>query len=102
MALVDYKTARDLDVKDIDAFQLAIYAAAARGEGINIWAAYVHDLGKGDRLPIAVDDRHTLDAKYRANRLVNRIISADYTPAPERRKCRGCDMRFVCRHGSAR
>src|SRR5262249_446686 len=49
MALVDYKTATDPQSDDVYAFQLAIYTAAGRGEGINIQAAYVHDLAKGDR-----------------------------------------------------
>ena len=39
LALVDYKTATGKEVDDVFAFQLAIYAAAGRGEGLNVEAS---------------------------------------------------------------
>src|SRR6266536_3462075 len=44
LAIVDYKTTADAGADDVFAFQLAIYAAAGRGEGLNVEAAYLHEL----------------------------------------------------------
>jgi DNA helicase II / ATP-dependent DNA helicase PcrA len=73
LALVDYKTAADPRTNDIYAFQLAIYAAAGRGEGLNVRAAYVHDLKEGDRLTVSIAERKTQAAKRRANKLAKAI-----------------------------
>ncbi|MCI0624881.1 MAG: ATP-dependent helicase [Acidobacteria bacterium] len=102
LALVDYKTARDEESKDVHEFQLAIYAAAGQGEGLTVRAAYVHDLRDGERIPISVDPRTTNSARQRANQLIASIRSAEFEARPGKRKCSGCDVRFVCRHGPAR
>jgi DNA helicase-2/ATP-dependent DNA helicase PcrA len=102
LALVDYKTATDPDGPDLYAFQLAVYAAAGHGEGINIRGAYLHDLAEGTRIPIGVMNGETEVAKQRANELVRRISLAQFEAKPEKRKCGQCDVRFVCTHGPAR
>lgn len=102
MALLDYKTATDPKSDDVYAFQLAIYTAAGRGEGINIQAAYVHDLAKGDRIAVPVEPNQVIKIKARANELVKRLTSADFRANPEQRKCGQCDVRFVCQHGPGR
>ena len=53
LALVDYKTATGKEVDAVFAFQLAIYAAAGRGEGLDVQAAYLHRLKEGDRTACA-------------------------------------------------
>jgi len=102
MALVDYKTATDASSDDVYAFQLAIYTAAGRGEGIDVRAAYLHDLGQSDRVDVPVADDCTHAARQRADQLVQGITSRQFDAVPDRRKCRGCDVRFVCDHGPAR
>jgi DNA helicase II / ATP-dependent DNA helicase PcrA len=101
LALVDYKTAADPRTNDIYAFQLAIYAAAGRGEGLNVRAAYVHDLKEGDRLAVPIAERKTEAAKRRANKLAKAISERRFEAQPDKQKCRGCDYRLVCRHGPA-
>jgi DNA helicase II / ATP-dependent DNA helicase PcrA len=101
LALVDYKTAADPRTNDIYAFQLAIYAAAGRGEGLNVRAAYVHDLKKSDRLTVSIAERKTQAAKRRANKLAKAISERRFEAQPDRQKCRGCDYRLVCQHGPA-
>jgi hypothetical protein len=59
LALVDYKTATDAGADDVFAFQLAIYAAAGRGEGINVRAAYLHELASGVRHPVDIHEAVT-------------------------------------------
>ncbi|SRR5581483_197785 len=102
LALVDYKTARDEELKDVHEFQLAIYAAAGQGEGLTVRAAYVHDLRDGERIPISVDAATTGSARQKADVLIAKIRSADFDARPEKKKCSGCDVRFVCKHGPAR
>ncbi|MCL4299565.1 MAG: DEAD/DEAH box helicase [Anaerolineae bacterium] len=102
MALVDYKTATDPKSDDIYAFQLAIYTTAGRGEGIDIKAAYLHDLARGDRVAVPVGGDQTIRVRDRANGLVEDIVSAKFHPKPERNKCGHCDVHLVCQHGPAR
>jgi DNA helicase-2/ATP-dependent DNA helicase PcrA len=102
MAIVDYKTAVDDSRDSIYAFQLAIYAAAGQAEGIDVRAAYLHDLHEGRRVTISTDADAILAARSRATELVEAIVEGNFTPRPERGKCSSCDTRFVCRHGRAR
>lgn len=102
LALVDYKTAADPHSDDICAFQLGIYAAAGRGEGLNVRAAYVHELKAGDRLSVRIGDRETKTAKRRANKLAKAISQRKFDATPDRRKCAGCDFRPVCQHGPSK
>jgi DNA helicase II / ATP-dependent DNA helicase PcrA len=80
---------------------LAIYAAAGRGEGLNVRAAYVHDLKKSDRLTVSIAERKTQAAKRRANKLAKAISERRFEAQPDNQKCRGCDYRLVCQHGPA-
>ncbi len=102
MAIVDYKTAVDDSRDAIYAFQLAIYAAAGHAEGIDVRAAYLHDLHEGRRVTVSTDGGAIRAARSRATELVEAIVGGDFTPRPERSKCSGCDTRFVCRHGPGR
>jgi len=102
LALVDYKTAADPRTDDIYAFQLAIYAAAGRGEGLDVRAAYVHELKAGDRLSVPISDRETKDARRRAGKLAKAISLRKFEAKPDRNKCAGCDFRLVCQHGPAK
>ena len=97
MAIVDYKTSTRGD-SDPYHFQLGIYAAAGRSEGIDIRAAYVHDLAKGDRVPVPVAETNTAAARTRAQNAVTEISSRSF-PAKAGRHCFSCDVRHVCRHG---
>jgi DNA helicase-2/ATP-dependent DNA helicase PcrA len=98
LAIVDYKTATDAKSDDVFAFQLAIYAAAGRGEGINVQAAYLHELATSQRNSIPVSDTVTAAAKVRANALIDGIVGRVFTPKPEKDKCKTCDVRAICKH----
>ena len=98
LAIVDYKTAADPKSDDVFAFQLAIYTAAGRGEGINVQAAYLHHLAAGQRSPVTVDDPTTTRARSRATTLIGGLTRGEFDPKPEKSKCQRCDVRAVCRH----
>ena len=98
LAIVDYKTATDDRADDLFAFQLAVYAAAGRGEGLNVDAAYLHQLRDSVRRPIDVSPPVVSDAVMRVNRIVQGLKEADYPAKPEIVKCRRCTLRCLCRH----
>ena len=50
LAIVDYKTSTTGDVAD-HALQLQVYTDAGRREGLDVRAAYVHDLKAAERTP---------------------------------------------------
>ncbi|MDW8264548.1 MAG: ATP-dependent DNA helicase, partial [Gemmataceae bacterium] len=98
LAIVDYKTANDPTADDVYAFQLAIYAEAGRGEGLNVHAAYLHRLKESQRQTVVVDTVAGRVARNRADALIEGIRAGDFPARPERRKCTACDMRAICRH----
>lgn len=98
LALVDYKTASAADVggDDVFAFQLAVYAAAAVGEGVNVRAAYLHELSKSTRREVDVGPVASSTAKTRAGTLIDRLVKGQFPSRPEKTKCKACDVRAVC------
>lgn len=104
LALADYKTAADAAAEDVHAFQLAIYAAAARQEGLDVRAAYLHDLmGKSGagRKPVPVGPRETETAIARVQCSVGDLAARKFPPRPERERCGRCDVHAVCRDSLA-
>jgi DNA helicase-2/ATP-dependent DNA helicase PcrA len=97
LAVVDYKTAADPAQDDLFAFQLAIYAAAARGEGVDVREAYLHDLSASTRTRIDVGARSTMEARARATALVAGIARRVFPSRPHAATCPRCDVRAICR-----
>jgi len=98
LALVDYKTASAADIggDDVFAFQLAVYAAAGQGEGIDVRAAYLHELSKSTRREVDVRPAAAAKAKARAGTLIDGIVKGHFPSRPEKIKCKACDVRAVC------
>jgi len=96
LAIVDYKTATEAKTDDLFAFQLAIYAAAGQGEGVNVEAAYLHELKESKRTPIPVDSVRQKTARGRADLLLESIAEGEFPSRPETAKCKRCDMRSIC------
>jgi DNA helicase-2/ATP-dependent DNA helicase PcrA len=99
LALVDYKTSTEEEAAARYQFQLAIYTAAGKGEGLNMRAAYLHDLDQGDRVPVAVGEQDIEKARIRAGGLMRGLLARQFSACSEKRKCGQCDVRLVCRHG---
>jgi len=98
LGIVDYKTSNDTKTDDVFAFQLAIYAAAGRGEGLDVHAAYLHALKESERHPIPVGAAEVAAARVRADRLIDEISSGSFPAKPDKDKCKRCDVRSICKH----
>ena len=98
LAIVDYKTTKGHERDEMFAFQLAVYAAAGRSEGLDVRAAYLHHLEESERSAVPVDVGATTKAVHRVNGLVRELRGATFTPKPETKKCKACEYRRLCRH----
>jgi DNA helicase-2/ATP-dependent DNA helicase PcrA len=94
LAIVDYKTAADPD-REYDT-QLQIYTNAGRREGLQVRAAYVHDLKAGDRIEVDVSGTSVACAEAEVVSLIHRLRARDFQAHPGT-ACRGCDVRSLCR-----
>jgi len=95
LAIVDYKTSTTGEAAD-HALQLQVYADAARREGLDVRAAYVHDLKAADRQPVPVDPDAVSQAEAVVSEAAARVRARDYHPNPGPR-CRRCEVRTICR-----
>jgi DNA helicase-2/ATP-dependent DNA helicase PcrA len=96
LALVDYKTSVHGTALD-HALQLQVYADAGRREGLDVRAAFVHDLKRAARDPIGVTSGDIADAETVVRDAASRIRARDYAPNPGQR-CRACEVRTLCKH----
>jgi ATP-dependent DNA helicase UvrD/PcrA len=97
LAIVDYKTASEAKSDDMFAFQLAIYTAAGRGEGLNVQAAYLHRLSEAERFSVPVHKTVIAEVRERADDLIANVVAGVFPAKPELKKCRACDVRAVCK-----
>jgi len=93
LAIVDYKTSTGQD-DDYD-LQLQVYTEAGRREGLDMQAAYVHDLKAADRTPVDVTTAALDKATATVVAAADRLRARDYTADPGR-KCRTCEVRAMC------
>ncbi|MGH9063007.1 MAG: PD-(D/E)XK nuclease family protein [Acidimicrobiales bacterium] len=97
LAIVDYKTAVDAEDDRAHDLQLQVYTDAGRREGLEVRAAYVHDLTAGDRDPVDVSGPAIGLAETTVVSLVDRLRARDFRALPGARKCSRCDVRALCR-----
>jgi DNA helicase-2/ATP-dependent DNA helicase PcrA len=93
LAIVDYKTSTGAQVEPL---QLQVYADAGRREGLDVAAAFVHDMGTTTRHTVDVDARALADAERTVINAAEALRQRDFTPSPEAKKCASCDVRSVC------
>jgi DNA helicase-2/ATP-dependent DNA helicase PcrA len=95
LAIVDYKTAAEGEhAHDL---QLQVYANAGRREGLDVRAAYVHDLKRADRVAVDVSADAVSTSERSVVALVDRLKSKDFSPRPGEHRCGRCDVRPLCR-----
>jgi len=94
LAIVDYKTATHGEIDD-HALQLQVYTDAGRREGLDVRAAYVHNLKAASREPIPVESTAINRGEAVVSEAAARIRSRDYRPNPGER-CRRCEVRTIC------
>lgn len=95
LAVVDYKTAAD-EHREYER-QLQMYADAGLREGLDVRAAYVHDLNAGERLEVDVSSPKLEEAEAEVISLVDRLREREFEPRPGP-ACGGCDVRPMCRY----
>lgn len=93
LAIVDYKTSTE---GLVDPLQLQIYSEAGRREGLDVGAAFIHDLGAEDRHDVQIDPASIKVAEEKILVTVDSLRRRDFAPKPDRRKCQRCDVRLVC------
>ncbi len=98
LAIVDYKTAKGTEQDDVFAFQLAVYAAAGRGEGLNIDAALLHHLDASNRTNVDITTSATKKAVQKVEGMMNDLRKSTYVAKPEKKKCGACEYRKLCKH----
>ena len=101
LAIVDYKVAHDPMRDERYRLQLAVYAAAGRGEGLTVDAAYLHELRDGSRVPVDVGPAASGLAATRVAVLLHRARVGDLPPRPELTRCSSCGFRRVCKHAAS-
>jgi DNA helicase-2/ATP-dependent DNA helicase PcrA len=94
LALLDYKTSTSGDPLD-HALQLQVYTDAGRREGLDVRAAYVHDLKAADRADVDVSVATIEAAEATVAEAAVRLRNRDYVPNPDLR-CKKCEVRTVC------
>ena len=94
LAIVDYKTSTDGDIAPYE-LQLQVYANAGQREGLDVRAAYLHDLN-GTRDAIAVDASSIESAEGIVGDAAARMRNRDFLPSPGTR-CRTCEVRTICK-----
>lgn len=98
--VVDYKTTADTWRDAAYALQLAVYAAAARAEGLTVGGAHLHDLNAGERRPVDVSTPAVVEAVAQVAVNLQGMRQGAFGPKPEAGKCGNCDYRQVCRHAA--
>jgi len=94
LAILDYKTSTSGEIAD-HALQLQVYVDAGRREGLDVRAAYVHDLKAGSRESVPVDQTSIEEAEAAVSVAAVQIRARNYQPNPGPR-CRRCEVRTVC------
>jgi DNA helicase-2/ATP-dependent DNA helicase PcrA len=96
LAIVDYKTSTDPEAAADYALQLAVYTDAGRREGLNVRAAYVHDLKAADRDPVDVSPEAIAASEHLVEDAVHSLRARDFRARPGP-PCQRCDVRKLCR-----
>jgi DNA helicase-2/ATP-dependent DNA helicase PcrA len=102
LAIVDYKTAKKDEDDERFHFQISVYAAAARSEGLDVTAGYVHELQQGERESVNVSIEANVQCVARVAKAMSGIRNGSFAPQAAGHKCEKCDYRLVCRHNSAK
>lgn len=101
LTVVDYKTATDQRREEQYAMQLAMYAAAGRGEGLDIVNAFVHDLQTGIRKTVDISEDTVAEVVGRLSAGVSGIRAGRHEARPSPEKCSTCDYRRFCAYAAS-
>jgi DNA helicase-2/ATP-dependent DNA helicase PcrA len=100
LAIVDYKVATDDAREGRYQEQLRVYAVAGRGEGLDVEAAYLHELRDGTRTVVDITEPMTQQAVERLRDGVATLRRSEFLPKPRIDRCQSCEYRAVCAHAA--
>jgi DNA helicase-2/ATP-dependent DNA helicase PcrA len=101
LALLDYKSSARVDMAP-HILQLQVYALAGKREGLNVKAAYVHDLKAGTikgakpRTSIEIGDTQLQSAEETVLGAIRKIRNQEFAARPGNH-CKMCDVRKICK-----
>jgi DNA helicase-2/ATP-dependent DNA helicase PcrA len=101
LAIVDYKVATEEEREDRYREQLRVYSLAGRGEGLEVEAAYLHELKDGSRHAVDIGEAVVAEAKAKVGQRLHELRSATFTPKPDGARCDSCEYRNICGHAAA-
>ena len=101
LAIVDYKVATDEGRADRYEEQLRVYTLAGRGEGLDVEAAYLHELKDGTRASIDIGNLRTDASLSEVGQRLSALRGSQFDAKPEVDRCRSCEYRLVCTHPPA-
>ena len=95
LSIVDYKTSIG---EATNGLQLQVYADAGRREGLEVVAAFVHDLKASERVDVSVQAADIDAAEHAVLVAADRLRQRDFVPNPSLTRCTRCDVRSLCRN----
>ena len=98
LAIVDYKVATDEAREERYQEQLRVYSVAGRGEGLDVHAAYLHDLKHGTRTSVDIRDATARQALVQVSDRLETLGRAEFIAKPESNRCQACEYKFICAH----
>jgi DNA helicase-2/ATP-dependent DNA helicase PcrA len=98
LAIVDYKSGTDSASDENFRFQLQVYAAAARSEGLDVKAAYLHDLSaqQAPRTAIGISPAECGKAIERVTGLFGGLARREFEAKAAAEKCGRCEFARIC------
>jgi len=98
LAIVDYKVATDEAREERYQEQLRVYSLAGRGEGLDVHAAYLHDLKHSTRTSVDIRDVTARHALVQVGDRLRTLGRAEFIAKPESNRCQACEYKFICAH----
>ncbi len=97
---MDYKVTTDEARAERYEEQLRVYSLAGRGEGLEVKAAYLHELRDGTRKSVDISDNTTRFAMNQVNDRMGALRRSAFTPKPEVDRCSACEYQGICAHAT--
>jgi DNA helicase-2/ATP-dependent DNA helicase PcrA len=79
-----------------------VYASAGRREGLDVSAAFLHDMVASDRIPVDIEQPAITQAEAVVVEVAEKIKRREFDPSPAESRCGRCDVRSICAHSASK
>ncbi|HEX4166798.1 MAG TPA: ATP-dependent DNA helicase [Bryobacteraceae bacterium] len=100
LAILDYKVATDETREARYREQLRIYSLAGRAEGLEVEAAYLHELKDATRTAVDISDQAAQLALDNVATRLALLRRSQFDPKPSPDRCRACEYLHICAHAT--